>query len=641
VVLKDAWWTHNDYPLVGFWDASKAPVALLPRKGSGYDLFDPAEGTARALVDADVAALSGMAYQFYPKFADRLLTLKDVFLFGFQGCGADLKQVVISGALGGLVALLVPVTTGVLFDTIIPGAHRGELKQVFALLAMASISTMLLEVSRGFAMLRTEGKMDLKVQAAVWDRLLRLPAWFFRQFSSGDLATRSLSITYIRQLLTGNTIDSALSGAFSLFSCALMFYYAPRLALVAASMLALAFGVTCLSGWMQVRLERPLYELRGKLAGRVLQLINGVSKFRVSATESRAFAAWAKEFSEQRRLTNRARTVANRVAVFNAAFPVLASAVVFFFTSQLAAATGQALGTGTFLAFQAAFFQTLVSLMQLSACALALANVVPLYERARPILTALPEEAAAQNEAPDLEGHLELSHVSFRYKPDRPLVLDDLSLSIRAGEFVAIVGASGCGKSTLFRLLLGFERPEAGSIGYDGLELSTLDAAAVRRQIGIVLQNSTLISGNIFVNIVGSLPLTLNDAWDAARMAGLDRDLEAMPMGMHTMVGEGGMGLSGGQRQRLMIARALVRRPRILLLDEATSALDNQTQAVVSEALDRLRATRLVIAHRLSTVMHADRIVVLDRGRVVQQGAYEELLRVPGVFEQLAKRQLM
>jgi ATP-binding cassette subfamily C protein len=420
-----------------------------------------------------------------------------------------------------------------------------------------------------------------------------------------------------------------------------MFYYSWTLAAVATMTIAVAAGVTFFGGWIQLQVERPLNELRGKLSGRVLQLINGVARFRVSATESRAFATWAADFSEQRRLTNRARIIANRIAVFNAAFPVLACAAIFFFAAQPMLTTGHTLGTGSFMAFQAAFLQTLMCVIELSACTLAVMSVVPLYERARPILTALPEEAAAQNQVPELDGRLELSHVSFRYKPDRPLILDDISLSVRAGEFVAFVGPSGCGKSTLFRLLLGFERPESGSISYDGLELSTLDAAAVRRQAGVVLQNSTLFSGDIFTNIVGSMLLTLDDAWEAARMSGLDTDIEAMPMGMHTMVGEGGAGLSGGQRQRLMIARALVHRPRILLLDEATSALDNQTQAIVSQALDRLRATRLVIAHRLSTVMRADRIVVLEKGRIVQQGRYEELLGVPGMFQELAKRQLM
>ena len=213
-------------------------------------------------------------------------------------------------------------------------------------------------------------------------------------------------------------------------------------------------------------------------------------------------------------------------------------------------------------------------------------------------------------------------------------------MKINAGEFVAIVGPSGCGKSTLFRLLLGFEQPEAGSIFYDAQDLKGLDLNSVRRQIGVVLQNSTLFRGDVFANIIGSKPLTLDDAWEAARLAGLDNDLRQMPMGMHTVITDGGGGLSGGQRQRLMIARAIVSKPRILLFDEATSALDNNTQAIVSRSLEGLKATRIVIAHRLSTVQNADRIYVFDEGNVVQSGTFTELIQQDGLFAALAKRQL-
>ena len=233
-----------------------------------------------------------------------------------------------------------------------------------------------------------------------------------------------------------------------------------------------------------------------------------------------------------------------------------------------------------------------------------------------------------------------MNHASFRYSSDSPLVLRDVSFTIRPGEFVAFTGTSGSGKSTLIRLLLGFEQPLSGAIYYDGQDFAGLDLQEVRKQMGVVLQSGKLLAGDLLTNIVGNSPLTVEDAWDAARVSGMEEDIKALPMGMYTMVAEGGKTLSGGQRQRLMIARAVVNRPRILLLDEATSALDNRTQDIVSQALEGMRATRIVVAHRLSTIINADRIFVLDQGVIAESGTYNELLQKNGIFAELAKRQI-
>jgi ATP-binding cassette subfamily C protein len=298
------------------------------------------------------------------------------------------------------------------------------------------------------------------------------------------------------------------------------------------------------------------------------------------------------------------------------------------------------LDTGHFLSFNAAFAQFFAATLGLTGALTASLNAIPLYERAKPILQSVPEVSPAMAPPGELSGAIEINQVSFRYAPDGPLVLDDVSIRIRPGEFVAFVGPSGSGKSTLFRMLLGFEKPQSGAIYYDQKDLAGLDVGAVRRQLGVVLQNGQLMPGDLFTNIVGAAPLTLDDAWEAARMAGLDADIQAMPMGMHTFIGEGASTLSGGQKQRLMIARALVKKPRVLLFDEATSALDNRTQAIVAQSMQRLNATRIVIAHRLSTVVHADRIFVIDAGKVVEQGRYAELMALNGHFAALAKRQI-
>jgi ABC-type bacteriocin/lantibiotic exporter with double-glycine peptidase domain len=366
---------------------------------------------------------------------------------------------------------------------------------------------------------------------------------------------------------------------------------------------------------------------------------------RVAGAEARAFSVWAKDFAEQRRLAFKARSVENSLAVFNSAFPVVTSIFIFGVVTAMLSTSAQAgeasLSTGSFLAFNAAFGQFLSAALQMSSVVVSLILIIPIYERAKPILEGEPEVDVARSDPGDLSGEIELSRVSFRYHDDGALVLDDVSLQARPGEFIAIVGPSGAGKSTVLRLLLGFEIAENGSVYYDHQDLAALDVQSVRRQIGVVLQNAQVLPGSIFENIVGTAPLGTEDAMEAAKMAGLDQDIEQMPMGLHTFIMEGGGTLSGGQRQRLLIARAVVGRPRILMFDEATSALDNRTQAHVSDSLGRLQTTRVVIAHRLSTIINADRIYVMDRGKVVEEGTYEELLEQGGLFTQLAQRQMV
>jgi ATP-binding cassette subfamily C protein len=361
-----------------------------------------------------------------------------------------------------------------------------------------------------------------------------------------------------------------------------------------------------------------------------------VGKLRVAGAERRAYALWAERFAEQRRRAIEAQRFANLQTAFNATYSVL-TLLALFAMAGLSAEEG--LTTSGFLAFNAAFGQFQAAALSMISLLSTVLTLVPIYERLKPILTTVPEVDSTKADAGDLTGDVELGHISFRYKEDGPLILDDVSIRARPGEFVALVGPSGSGKSTCLRLLLGFEQPASGSIYFDGQDLPSLDIHSVRRQIGVVLQNGRPMVGSLFSNIVGEGDLGIDAAWEAARMAGLEEDIRAMPMGMHTVVSEGAGTFSGGQRQRLLIARALVHRPRILLFDEATSALDNRTQEIVSQSLERLKATRIVVAHRLSTILRADRIYVMKSGRVVEQGTYEDLVRQGGLFARLVERQ--
>ncbi len=635
IALKGQWWKRDHGPLLVYFEKDKRPAALIQRRGS-YEIHDTALGTVSLVTEEVAESLSPFGYIFYRPFKDKALSVLEIMRFGSHGCHDDLFLVVLMGVAGGLLGMITPMATGMLFDTVIPGAEKSQLMQLTIALVGGAIGAAMFEFTRSVAMLRIEGRMDLSIQAAVWDRLLALPVPFFRDFTAGDLAMRANGITTIRQALSGTTMNAILGAVFSIFNLGLLFYYNWFLALVAIGLMLVVLLMTITTSLFKLRYERQLAEVDGKVSGLLLQLLSSVAKLRTTGSEGRAFGIWAKEFSRHRALTFKAESIGNILETFNAVFPLVSSLTIFmtvaFFLGD------KKLSTGEFLAFNSAFVSFLVAMLSMTGALVTVLQIVPLYERAKPILQTMPEVDVAKADPGRLQGTIEINHVTFSYKPDSPAILRDVSLNIKAGQFVAIVGPSGSGKSTLLRCLLGFESPTSGSIFYDGQDMSVLDITAVRRQLGVVLQNGQILPGDIFKNIVGSSGLTIDDAWEAARMCGLEQDIKDMPMGMHTVVMGGG--LSGGQQQRLLIARSIVHRPRIIYFDEATSALDNKTQAVVSQSLEQLEATRIVIAHRLSTVKNADLIVVLDAGVIKEQGTYEELMQNDGLFAQLAKRQI-
>lgn len=646
VILRDDWYRRDNGPLLAYLAEDKRPVALLPESPSRYRMIDPTTGLQQTLTMDLAETLTGEAYVLYQPFPARALRIRDVIKFGASGLRNDISVIITMGLLGGLIALATPIATSQIFSNIIPRADIDMHLMIIAGLVLAAFSTAAFTVTRSFAMLRLQTRMDAKIQTAVWDRLLTLPVPFFRDYSSGDLADRANGINAIREVLSGTVMQTVLNVVFSLFSLVLLFWYSAKLAFIALAIVIVMLGLSFLVTIMQLPLQREIIGRGGKIEGLVFQLLTGLSKLRISASEPRAFARWADQFGITKQLTYRVRGLDAIQEVLTAMFPVITSiilfSVIYFVLNKGASGTViQPFGLGDFLAFNSALGQFITAMMGLLGTATTLIAIVPLYERVRPILETLPEISELKAEPGAIDGRIEFSGIVFRYESEGPPIINDVSVSIESGSYIAFVGASGSGKSTLVRLLLGFEQPESGGVYIDGRDIASLDMQAVRRQIGVVLQNGRIMAGSIFDNIVGSLPLSIDDAWEASVMAGFDADINNMPMGMHTVLSEGAGALSGGQRQRLMIARALVHKPRILILDEATSALDNRTQDIVNRSLSRMNMTRIVVAHRLSTIQNVDRIFVMDRGRIVEDGCFSELMALNGKFADLARRQMV
>jgi NHLM bacteriocin system ABC transporter ATP-binding protein len=648
VALRGNWWRTDASHLLGRWQESKRPVALI-REGQGYLLHDPGDDRVLPVDEAVAGELVPFAHAFYRALPARALRAGDLVRFCLQGSRQDLARLFTLGLAIGVLGLFTPIISGYVFDTLIPSADRNQAMQVLGALVAVALAGGMFALARSLALLRLESRMDAGLQAALWDRALNLPIPFFRRYSAGELALRINAINQIRQALSGSTLTTVLTSVFALLNLALLFFYSARLALLALALVALAAVLNLGIGLAKLRYERHVSAANATLAGLVLEYLRGVAKLRVTGAESRAFANWARQFARLRRLSFASGNVQNVSDVFLSLYQVLADLALFGAAAWLllqagasgaAAPAAPALTTGQFIAFYGAFGQVVGAVAGLSTALLSVLHLVPLYEQVRPVLAAEPETGGGKTHPGELQGRVEVSRLSFRYAAEGPPVLDDVSFSAPPGSFVAVVGPSGSGKSTLLRCLLGFEKPAAGGVFYDNQNLAELDARTVRRQMGVVLQHSQVMPGSVFANIVGTTLLGIEDAWEAARFCGLEDDIRAMPMGMHTVISEGGNTLSGGQRQRILIARAIVQRPRILLFDEATSALDNPTQEVVTRSLAELRATRIVIAHRLSTIVGADRILVLDQGRIVQAGRYEELMAQPGLFRELAQRQL-
>ncbi|MCT9078434.1 NHLP bacteriocin export ABC transporter permease/ATPase subunit [Streptomyces fulvoviolaceus] len=636
VRLDGRWWRDNVGPLVGHRALSGAPVALLWRRG-GYVAVHPATGRETPIEKDNAEEFEPRAVMFYRPLPDKGLSPVGLLRFSMRGTGSDLTNLLISGLVTVAIGALVPIATGKVLGEFVPRAQTDLIVQVCLAVMVSGVVAAAFMLMENLTILRLEGRIEATLQPAVWDRLLRLPTKFFTERSTGELASAAMGISAIRRMMAGIGPVVAQSVTVGVMNLALLFWYSASMALAAIGMLVVIAAVFLGLGLWQVRWQRRLVVLGNKLNNQAFQTLRGLPKLRVAAAENYAYAAWASEFARSRELQQKVGRIKNLTTVMGAVYLPVCTLLMFML---LAGPARGSMSAAAFLTFNTSVTMLLTAVTQLTGSFVSVVSALPLFEEIKPVLDATPEVRTASTRPGQLTGAMEARRLSFRYSDDGPLVLDDVSFEIRPGEFVAIVGPSGCGKSTLLRLLIGFDPPVSGSVLYDGQDLAALDQSAVRRQCGVVLQHAQPFTGSILDVICGTEPYTPEEAMAAAAMAGLAEDIQRMPMGLHTIVSGSGA-VSGGQRQRLMIAQALIRRPRILFFDEATSALDNDTQRTVIESTKALNATRIVIAHRLSTVLDADRVIVMENGKVAQQGPPAQLLAdTGGRLHELVRRQM-
>ncbi len=635
VILESGWYKDAIGAMLGIRKDNGTVVALIPSGFSGYEYFDLESGKYIKVKKSNEDLFEDEAIAFYKPFPLKSLTIKDLIVYIAQVLSvSDYVAIALATLAVSLLGMLTPKINNILFSVVVTSGSVRLLIGIAIFAICLSLTSLIISSVKSLISARINTKLSISIEAATMMRLMSLPADFFKNYSSGELQERAGNISSLCDMLVSTILNTGLTSAFSLIYIYQIFVYAPGLVIPSLIITFITIIFFVVSALMQMKISVKQMELGGRESGMTYALISGVQKIKLAGAEKRAFARWANLYAERISYSYNPPAFLKLNPVISSAISLTGTLVMYY----MAVKTG--VSVAEYYAFNTAYGMVSGAFMSLSSIALTFAQIKPILERVKPLLDAKPEISEGKQVITRLSGAVEMNNVSFRYNESMPNVIDNLSLKIRPGQYVAIVGKTGCGKSTLMRLLLGFEKCDRGAIYYDGKDINSLDLKSLRRKIGSVMQNGKLLQGDIYSNITISAPwLTMDEAFEAAEKAGIAEDIRRMPMGMHTMISEGSGGISGGQRQRLMIARAIAPKPKILMFDEATSALDNITQRQVCEALDAMKCTRIVIAHRLSTIKQCDRIIVLDGGHIVEDGTYRELIDNKGYFYELVERQ--
>ena len=611
-------------------------VSIMVMDSKGWKQTACNKGSGNNSAKNGIAIIQQVVWRsFYEPLPQKALTVGDLLKFMMQQLSvSDIVLYLVLMGLSAALGLLSPLFTRWLLSDVLESGSLRVLLSLAVFMICFSVSKLCFGVYQSLINSRIGIKQNIAVQAAVMNRIMSLPPTFFRQYSAGELYQRS---SYVQSLCSTlfNTIGmTGLTSLFSLIYIGQIFVFAPSLVIPSLVITIATLGLSLITTFAQMKITRERMELSAKTSGLTYSTITGIQKIKLAGAEKRMFSRWARQYAKEASLEYNPPMFLKLSGTISLALSLIGTLLIYWI------AINNKVSIADYYAFNTAYGMVSGAFMSVVSIAITVANIKPTLEMARPIMEAEPETHDGKENITELRGGIELSHVSFRYDESMPNVIDDLSLKINPGEYLAVVGSTGCGKSTLMRLMLGFETPQKGSIFFDNTDIAKIDLESLRRKIGSVMQDGKLFLGDIYSNIVITAPqLTMDEAWEAAEIASIADDIREMPMGMHTIICEGQGGISGGQKQRLMIARAVAPKPKILMFDEATSALDNVTQKKVSEAIDALKCTRIVIAHRLSTIHHADRIIYLEGGKIVEEGTYDELIAKNGYFAGLVERQ--
>jgi len=630
-------WYRNTYgPYLGEFKDSEELVAIVPNLFFGFSYFDRNTGKKVKITSKNADLFKEEAYYFYRPFPLKSLKIYDLMVFIFrQITMAEISLTLVFYLLATLLAMLIPKFSKILYGSVVNIKSVQLLVAAGCFMMASSVSRIIVMALRSFVMKRLSAKVSVNVQAATMMRLLSLPPAFFRQYTSGELSSISGYVSNFCNLLIDTLLASSLESLFSIIYVVQIFSYAPSLVTPAITIVVLTTALNVISTLGRMKQSKKVMEATAKSSGMGYALLSGVEKIKLSGAEKRAFYKWAEIFSEQAEYQYNPSFFLKTSGVIVTSVSIAGTIIIYFLSAK------SGMGLSEYTAFTAAYGLFSGAFSSLTSIVSKVANIRPSLEMCKPILEAVPEASELKPVVKNVRGDINIENISFRYDENAPFIFEDFSLKINSGDYLAIVGKTGCGKSTLVRLMLGFEKPNIGAVSIDGNNLNSVDINSVRRHIGTVIQNGKLFHGTVLENIIVAVPhASLDDAWEAAKIAGVDEDIRNMPMGMNTIISEGQGGVSGGQKQRLLIARAIVGRPNLLIFDEATSALDNVTQKKVSDALGKIKCTRIVIAHRLSTIKECSRIVVIDEGKIIQDGDYDTLINQEGFFKELVERQI-
>ena len=635
VELNDDYVGDGTSPILIFTILNDIPVLLFPRGKNKYQYVNYETGKKVTIEASLVNRLEIEAYCFYRPLPNKKVTVKEYTKYITRSVRPiDVILLVLFAALASGVGILVPYLTRILTGDVATSKDMSKFVFVSLYVAGAATGLLIVRAIQSFVNQLISVKIEKGILSATMMRVLSLPASFFKKYNTGELTARFRSVPQLAKMIMEGIFMTMLSVVMSLAYLFQLVSFAPVLVLPVVLILVATTAFSILISFVKKSYQKKQLDTSSKESGVTYGMINGIQKIRLSGSEKRVFAKWANAYAKSARTRYNPPLVIKLSGAISLLITLLGNLVIYYIAAR------NNIDAGSYMAFVSSYgvlsgaFLSVVDMIGL------MFTLGPIYNMARPILETEPEVVQGKEVVKEIQGNIKLEHISFRYNDTSPLVLNDLSLDIKEGEYLAIVGQTGCGKSTLVRILLGFEEPLEGNVYFDGKNIKTLDMPSLRRHIGTVLQNGTLFHADIFSNIIISSPsLKEEDAWAAAEVASIADDIREMPMGMKTIISEGQGGISGGQKQRIMIARAIVHKPKVLVFDEATSALDNKTQKSISESINKLNCTRIVIAHRLSTIQNANRIIMLENGKIIEEGDYDTLINKKGKFAELVDRQ--